>query len=223
MRRGTTGATNVSANSDPTSLSRRRFLLGSGVAAGALATVACSRKGDGAAAGQTTTTSEGPASSGDLQVATLAAGLEVLAVTMYKQVIDAAAGGKLGPVPRFGTTFLQTVIGHHYEYLSAWNKVLKDGGRRAIAVPNSTLKPVLDAGLAKARTFVDIAKLALLFEEIAAATYLSAVTRLQGKAARRRAASIQAVNAKHAAILHYVLGDYPVPDTFAREEKALKA
>ena len=34
------------------------------------------------------------------------------------------------------------------------------------------------------------------------------------------AGSIQIIDAQHVAILNYVLGDYPVPDVFAKVDKA---
>ena len=43
---------------------------------------------------------------------------------------------------------------------------------------------------------------------------------LTGKDAIQLAGSIQVIDAQHAAILHYVLGDYPVPDVFAKTDLA---
>ena len=67
------------------------------------------------------------------------------------------------------------------------------------------------------------ATLALMLEEIAAATYLSAQSVLTNKDAIMLAGSIQIIDAQHAAILHYVLGEYPVPDVFAKVDKAAAA
>ena len=207
-------------------LSRRRFLVGTGVAAGAvLVTAACGSDSDESSGGQPTTSSQGgqKGASGDAAVASLAAGLEVLAVSTYKAALDAATAGKLGAVPPAGATFVQTAMAHHQAHLDAWNKVLKSAGQPEVTQPNATLKPTVDAEFAKAKTFADAAKLALTLEETAAATYLSAIPQLKDKAAISQAASIQAIDAKHASILLFVLGTYPVPDTFAKEEKAVKA
>ncbi|MDP8975217.1 MAG: ferritin-like domain-containing protein [Actinomycetota bacterium] len=207
-------------------LSRRRFLVGTGVAAGAvLATAACGSDSDESSGGETTTSSKSgqQGSSGDAAVASLAAGLEVLAVSTYKAALDAASAGKLGAVPPAGATFVQTAMAHHQEHLEAWNKVLKSAGQPEVTQPNAKLKPTVDAEFAKAKTFADAAKLALTLEETAAATYLSAIPQLKDKAAITQAASIQAIDAKHVAILLYVLGMYPVPDTFAKTEKAATA
>lgn len=206
--------------------SRRRFLVGTGVAAGAaLVTAACGSDSDKSNGGQGSTSTQGgqQGASGDAAVASLAAGLEVLAVSTYKAALEAATAGKLGTVPPAGAAFVQTAMAHHQEHLNAWNKVLKSAGQPEITQPNATLKPTVDAEFAKAKTFGDAAKLALTLEETAAATYLSAIPKLKDKAAIKQAASIQAIDAKHAAILLYVLGMYPVPDNFAKEEKALKA
>ncbi len=205
---------------------RRRFLVGTGVAASAvLVTAACGSDDDTSSSGESTTSTQGgqQGASGDAAVAALAAGLEVLAVSTYKAALDAATAGKLGAVPPAGATFVQTAMAHHQQHLAAWNKVLKSAGQPEVTQPNATLKPTVDAEFAKAKTFGDAAKLALTLEETAAATYLSAIPQLKDKTAIAQAASIQAIDAKHAAILLFVLGMYPVPDTFAKETKAVKA
>lgn len=204
---------------------RRRFLVGTGVAASAVLVTAACGSDDDTSSGESTTSTQGgqQGASGDAAVAALAAGLEVLAVSTYKAALDAATAGKLGAVPPAGATFVQTAMAHHQEHLDAWNKVLKSAGQPEVTQPNATLKPTVDAEFAKAKTFGDAAKLALTLEETAAATYLSAIPQLKDKTAITQAASIQAIDAKHAAILLFVLGMYPVPDTFAKETKAVKA
>lgn len=211
-----------------TALSRRNFLIGSGLAASlAVVTAACGSDDNGGtgAAGTDTTTGEGSdekKATGDLDTAEFAAGLEVLAVGTYKAALDAATAGKLGAVPPAVAEFVKTAMGHHEEHLAAWNKVLEGAGRSEVTAPNAQLKPVVDTEFARAKTVVDAAKLARTLEETAAATYLSAIPNLESKDAVKLAASIQAIDAKHVAILNYVLGDYPVPDVFAKTEKAAK-
>lgn len=209
--------------------SRRKFLVGSGLAAGlAVVTAACGNNDDDVATGDTGTTAGGSdttaaaGAEGDLGVAAFAAGLEVLAVGTYKAALDAAVGGKLGAVPAAGAEFVKTAMAHHEEHLAAWNKVLKGAGKPEVTAPNAQLKPVVDAEFGKAKGFGDAAKLALMLEEIAAATYQSAIPNLKGKDAVKLAASIQCTDAKHAAILRFVLGEYPVPDVFAKTDKAAK-
>lgn len=204
------------------SFSRRRFLVGSGLAAGvAVVAAACGSDDDDTAAGSDATAGEGGAD-GDLAVAEFAAGLEVLAVGTYKAALDAATANKLGAVPPAVAEFVQTAMAHHEEHLAAWNDVITGAGRTAVSAPNAQLKPVVDAELGKAKTVADAAKLARTLEETAAATYLSAIPDLTSKDAVKLAASIQATDAKHVAILNYVLGEYPVPDVFAKTDKAAK-
>lgn len=207
--------------------SRRKFLVGGTVAAGlAVVTAACGGDDETPLAGSDTTAAGGNADggdeSGDLAVASFAAGLEVLAVGTYKAALDAAVAGKLGPVPDAGAEFVKTAMGHHEEHLAAWNKVLKGAGKPEVTEPDAKLKPFVDSEFGKVKGFGDAAKLARTLEETAAATYLGAIPSLKSKDAIKLAASIQAIDAKHVAILNFVLGEYPVPDVFAKTDKAAK-
>lgn len=206
------------------SFNRRRFLIGSGLAAGlAVVTAACGSDDDEAATTDTTGASDAEGGAdGDLAVAEFAAGLEVLAVGTYKAALDAATANKLGAVPPAVAEFVKTAMSHHEEHLAAWNKVITGAGRSAVSTPNAQLKPVVDAEFGKAKTVADAAKLARTLEETAAATYLSAIPSLKSDDAVKLAASIQAIDAKHVAILNFVLGEYPVPDVFAKTDKAAK-
>ena len=204
-------------------LSRRRFLAGSGLAAGlAAVTTACRQEQAGRESTTATTTAGRPISLADLAMATLRSGLEVLAINTYKALLEAADAGDLGYFPEAGRTFVRTAVDQHQAHLAVWNKVLKDAGRVEITLPNARLHPIYRARLDRARSFLDAARLALTLEEMAAATYLAAISTLEERSAVKRAASIQAVDAKHVAILRLLLGDDPVPDTFAKEDGALK-
>jgi hypothetical protein len=159
----------------------------------------------------------------NLKVANLAAGLEVLAVGTYKAALDAATAGKLGTVPPAVGQFVTTAMAQHQAHLDAWNKVITGAGSAAVTAPNATLKPTVDAAFAKVTDVAGAAKLALMLEQIASATYLSAQNVLSDAAAIQLAGSIQIIDAQHAAILHYVLGEYPVPDVFAKVDMAAAA
>ena len=206
--------------------SRRKFLIGGSVAAGLVAvTAACGSDDKKTATSDTTAGGTGTTAAGaegDLGVAAFAAGLEVLAVGTYKAALDAAVAGKLGDVPPAGAEFVKTALAQHEEHLAAWNKVLKGAGKPEVTEPNAQLKPVVDAEFGKAKGFGDAAKLARTLEETAAATYLSAIPGLMSKDAIKLAASIQSTDAKHVAILNFVLGEYPVPDVFAKTDKAAR-
>lgn len=159
----------------------------------------------------------------DLKVAKLAASLEVLAVGTYKAALDAATAGKLGTVPAAVGEFVTKAMSQHQAHLDAWNKVLTGAGETAVTEPNATLKPTVDAAFGKVTDVTGAAMLALQLEEIAAATYNNAQSVLTDKDAIKLAGSIQIIDAQHAAILHFVLGDYPVPDVFAKVDKAAAA
>lgn len=233
--------------------SRRRLLAGAGVIGAALVAAACgsdaktststpaaassSTPAAGTTGATTATTTAGttamttvettaaPADGAatDGKIATLAAGLEVLAVGTYKAALDAATAGKLGAVPPAVATFVTTAMGHHQMHLDAWNKVLKAAGAPEVTAPNAKLKPVVDEAFGKVTDVVGAAKLALLLEQIAAATYQSAIPVISNKDAVKLAGSIQIIDFQHAAVLNFVLGNYPVPDTFGKLDQAVAA
>jgi hypothetical protein len=167
-----------------------------------------------------TTTLDTTGGSVDVKVANLAAGLEVLAVGTYKAALDAATAGKLGAVPPAVAEFVTTAMKQHQMQLDAWNKVITGAGGTAVTAPNATLKPTVDGEFAKVTDITGAAKLALQLEEIAAATYNHAQSVLTDKDAIKLAGSIQIIDAQHAAILHFVLGEYPVQDVFAKVDLA---
>lgn len=156
----------------------------------------------------------------DLKVAALAAGLEVLAVGTYQAALDAAGAGALGEVPPAVAEFVTVAMAQHQEHLDAWNTVLANAGEPEVTEPDATLKPVVDEEFAKVTDVAGAASLALMLEQIAAATYLNAQNVLTDKDAIMLAGSIQIIDAQHASILLYVLGEYPVPDTFAKVDMA---
>ena len=147
----------------------------------------------------------------------------MLAVGTYKAALDAATAGKLGAVPPAVATFVTTAMGHHQMHLDAWNKVLKAAGAPEVTAPNAKLKPVVDEAFGKVTDVVGAARLALLLEQIAAATYQSAIPVISNKDAVKLAGSIQIIDFQHAAVLNFVLGNYPVPDTFGKLDQAVAA
>jgi hypothetical protein len=212
--------------------SRRGFLGGAGAVGAALVLAACGDDNGTASSttanpGETPSTSAAPATTAspadDAKIAALAAGLEVLAVNTYKGALDAATAGKLGAVPPAVATFASTAMSQHKAHLDAWNAVITKAGGKAVDQPNATLKPTVDAAFAKVTDVTGVALLALMLEDIAAATYLSAIPVIADKEAIKLAGSIQIIDMQHSAILHYVLGDYPVPDVFAKTDKAAKS
>jgi hypothetical protein len=209
--------------------SRRGFLMGAGVALGGLALAACgsSSKSSTGAGGSTTTPTSGTSTtvggklSGDLAVVALAASLENLAVQTYAAGISAATAGKLGAVPPAVVTFAQTAKSHHTQHAQAWNAVLAGAGKPMVTGVDKTVKDaVVDPAFAKVTDVGGLATLALTLENAAAATYLEAISVVTAPAGIKTAATIEPVELQHAAILNFVLGKYPVPDTFTKMEGA---
>ena len=208
--------------------SRRGFLMGAGVALGGLALAACgsSSKSSTGASGSTTTPTSGGASTGgkltgDLAVVALAASLENLAVQTYGAGISAATAGKLGTVPPAVVTFAQTVMKQHSDHAAAWNAVLSGAGKSPVSGIDKTVNDaVVTPAFAKVKDAGGLAKLALTLEEAAAATYLEAISVVQAPAGIKTAATIEPVELQHAAILNFVLGNYPVPDSFTKMDGA---
>jgi hypothetical protein len=171
-----------------------------------------------------TARSPSPTSSGgsvDLKVAALTGGLEVLAVGTYKAALDAAGKGALGAAPRprrvrhggHGATPEAARRLEHGAHRSG-----SDGGDGTERHPRATV----DAAFAKVTDVAGAAQLALVLEQTAAATYLSAQNVLTDKS--HRAGRFDPDHRRqHAAILLYVLGEYPVPGVFAKTEMAVAA
>lgn len=219
-------------------LSRRKLLAAAGVVGAGLVATACGKSSEmrvsspqPATPAKAATPTRAPAipqrqvlrapTADDVKIAQLAAGLEVLAVGTYQAALEAATTNKLGAVPPAVAEFVTVAGKHHQAHLDAWNKVLTDNGAAAVTEPNATLKPTVDATFAGVKDVAGAAMLALMLEQIAASTYLSAQSVLTDKAAIQLAGSIQVIDAQHVSILLYVLGQYPVPDVFARVDQAV--
>ena len=209
--------------------SRRRFLLGTGAVAAGFALAACSSgsstKSVSGATGSASAAGGGSASAssmytGDLQVVALATALENQAVGAYGAALAAARAGRLGTVPPAVATFATTAMSQHADHAKAWNAVLTGAGKPAITnVPLSSQPATLQA-LGAVTDVGGVAKLALILENQAAQTYLFATYNVTSPAGIATAASIAPVEAMHAAILNFVLGQYPVPDDFLPVDKA---
>jgi hypothetical protein len=213
--------------------SRRLFLSGSAIVLGGAALAACSSTlGTGTSAGSSTPTSSPVTTAGgqtgttagpsdDLKIAALATSLENLAVATYQSGIDAATANKLGPVPPAVVTFAQTAQQQHKDHANAWNAALAQAGQPKVTGVDMTVKTgVVDPAFAKVTDVAGLAMLALQLENVAAATYLSVIPVLTDKNGIMLTSTIQPVEMQHAAILNFVLGQYPVPDSFAKSDGA---
>lgn len=205
---------------------RRSFLLAAGSAAAAISLSACSDNSDNdtpddAEPGRQGGGEELPEA--DLDALAFAAGLEVLAVQTYRAARDAFNAGALGQVPAVGVEFVDTAVAHHDQCLDLINGLLQQGSQDPVAEPNEVVKSTLiDPALAAAKSFVEIATVARTLETATAATYLRAIqSQLQSPEAIRTAAGIQSTGQKRVAVLNFLLGTYPVPDTFQKTDTAI--
>lgn len=203
---------------------RRGFLLGVGGIGAGLALAACSSSGSspqsGGVMGSPAASESAGQYTGDLKVVALATALENQAVGAYSAALTAAKAGKLGTVPPAFGTFAQTAMSQHADHAKAWNGVLTAANVPAITdVPLSNQAQV-QSSLNSATTVGAVANLALGLEEQAAQTYLFAEGNVTNAGGIATAASIAPVESMHAAVLLFVLGEYPVPDAFLGTSKA---
>lgn len=211
--------------SDRKDTGRRTFLLGVGGAALIGGVAACSSGGSSSTnasvaapqpsrpmtSGGSKVSGDSSKYTGDLRVVALAAALENLAVAAYGGALKMAGQHKLGQVPPAIATFATTAMAQHKDHAAGWNSVLTKNKLPAIKGTPLTIAKGEVAKLGRAKNVTDVAKLALSLENAAAATYQFAVGAVQDPAGIMQAATIQPVEAMHAAILNFVLGQYPVP------------
>lgn len=202
-----------------TGTSRRRFLIGAGAAVGGVLLAACSSSKVAKSVTSTTTGSGGGSKNpytGDVAIAALAASLENLAVQTYGAGIKAAQAGQLGSVPPAIVTFATVAQSQHMAHAGAWNSILTSAGKPMVTGVDKTVQTaVVTPGFAQVKNATDLAKFALELEDAAAATYLGGIMALASDSNIKIAASIQPVEMQHSAILNFVIGNYPVPASFA--------
>lgn len=203
----------------PRTPARRQFFGVVGAAGAAALLAACGDDDDTDTTGGDTTTSSG-GGGGDVAIAEFAASLEVLAVNTYGAGLDAATAGDLGEVPPAVAEFATTAKENHQAHLDAWNGVITGNGGEEVTTPPADLEETVNSQFAEVTDVPGLAKLALMLEQIAADTYLSVLPVLEGDDAVKLAASIQATDRQHQAILHFALGEYPVPLVFQTTENA---
>jgi hypothetical protein len=198
---------------------RRSFLIGGGVAVGGLALAACSSdKGTSGSSGA----SASPSTKGGKDNAALAtnASLENLAVFAYTTALSDAPKGKFGAVPAAVATFATVAMKQHGEHAQAFNSALTNAGGKAFTGPDPALKDAVLKAYGSIKDLPGLLKLALMLEDTAAATYTKQMGTLTSADGLAAVATIAPVERQHAAILHFVLGEYPVPDTFVKLDMA---
>ncbi len=205
----------------PTPLTRRRALFAGGAGALGLLAAACGGENDPFVLQDepdpslTDTTEGGGGGGGDLEVAKTAASLEVLAVNTYGAALEAPLD-----YPPAVAEFATTAKAHHEAHRDAWNQVLTGAGEAEVTEPPAQLEATVNEQFAQVTDVAGVAALALMLEQTAADTYFAVIPQLTNEDAIKLAASIQPIDMQHAAILHYVMGDYPVPNTFATTDMA---
>jgi hypothetical protein len=207
---------------------RRGFFLG---AAGAVALGAAAACSGGSPSGTPSSSTPAPPTTppappetytGDLKVVALATALENLAVSAYSGALQKAGAGQLGTVPPAVATFIQTAMKQHSDHAQAWNAVLAKAGKPTINdAPLSITQDQVNM-LNAATSVPDVAKLALNLENVAAQTYTFATANVTDAGGIMTAATIQPVETMHAAILNFILGQYPIPDSFIGIGNSLK-
>ncbi|MGB9376567.1 MAG: ferritin-like domain-containing protein [Mycobacteriales bacterium] len=199
--------------------SRRTFLMGSGVALGGLALAACSNTKSSGSAGAASPSATATAGKDNAALATNAS-LENLAVFAYDSALKAAPSGKFGKVPAAVAGFATNAMKQHAEHAQAFNAALTNAGGKAFTAPNPALAATVTAEFGKLKDVAGLAKLALLLENTAGQTYTKQMGTLSSPEALAAVATIAPVEQQHAAILSFVLGMYPVPETFVKLDLA---
>ncbi len=197
---------------------RRTFLRGGLVTAGAVGGGALLAACGGSTASSATASASG--ATGDLKVAQLAASLEILAVSTYATALTAAGSGTFGAVPPAFAAFATTAKMQHQDHANGWNSALMSAGLPAQSSPDPKYDAIVKQALPTLKTIPDVAKLALTLETVAVETYTAGASLLTVAANRAVALTIAPVEAQHVAILNFVLGTYPVPASFIKTDQA---
>ena len=228
------------------SANRRSFLIGSGATVGGVFLAACSNgsdnpkpaassAGSSAAAAAPSSSADAPSSSAEApssaaespSASTAAAGkdvaalstnasLENLAVFAYMSALAEAPKGKFGKVPPAVAEFAKHAMMQHKDHAAAFNAALKNAGAKEFSDPTPTLAPTVIKLFGEVKDVPGLANLALTLENTAAATYVQQMGTLTNEEALKAVATIAPVERQHAAILNFVLGNYPVPDVFVK-------
>lgn len=156
----------------------------------------------------------------DLTLATTARDMEALAVATYDTAVQAMVEGRLGEVPPALSELVTTIRTHHIAQRQAWVELVADAEP---APPSPILDPMERRFAQQAAGLADspgLARLARDVEVVIADTYFLVIPSLTAEAVLSLASSIQPVDSQHAAIARFLLGEYPVPETFSTGAQA---
>jgi len=183
-------------------LGRRALLAGAGGTGFVLALAAC----DGHP--------RRPVYGGDFATMALAAALENQLVAFYRAVLTAARARRLGPRVQAFTDLAQTCLSQHVDHASTWNSILRSAGKPPVSGVPLASHSLVRSSLGAATKVDRAAALAAAMESQAEQTYVVAAGSLASAAGIDAAASIAPVEAMHAAIFRFMLGEDPAPVSF---------
>lgn len=203
-------------------LSRRRFLAGS-AALGASAAACSAEKGIVAPVPSSTTPTSVPSPptpEDDARTASLAAGLEILAIRSYLGAIQIVNAGQLPPPPSALAMLVNVAVAQHQQHVEAWNNFLRQQGRPEVTEPDPQVSRSIHT-LVQGTHSTGLALMALTVEELVAANYVSAIPNLAAIDAIALAGSVHVVETGHAAVLRFLLDRSPPPGAFAGDALSL--
>jgi hypothetical protein len=205
---------------EQTGVDRRGFLLLAGGATGAAALLgACGGSSSARPPDVKPVITSPNHLEGDLSVAALLASMENLLVSVYQEGIDKK--DKFGTFPPGVMAVVTAAQQQHKDHAVAWNGILTGAGKPGVTgVDLSVKSAAVDAPLARARDYSSLLSLCHDLGTVTASTYQAAIGALQNVAALKVAASIHTVEHEHVAVLNFLLGRNPPPDSFSHVDGA---
>jgi hypothetical protein len=203
-----------------TGVGRRAFLAGGATAAAGLFAACADPAARSTAVGPPATTDRLKPRT-DSDIATLAAGLEILLAGAYRSLRDRIDGGAFGRVPSAMDEYVRVTMTHHEEHGRLWQDALGKAGRPAVTRPNPQLAPAVALQIDTVASMDEVARLALGLEDVAADTYLRSLAEATSVETARAAARIGIVEQEHQAFLVLATGNYPAPESLMRPDKAV--
>ena len=159
----------------------------------------------------------------DLDAIEHIAQLEVVARNAYREGAAASDAGRFGAMPAAGVEFLKSAAAQHGDALEALNGLLRRNGRAAVAEAHPEFESVIvGPSLAEVKAWPEMASLARNVEVALAATALEAVhSTLQSPDGIQLVGGLQATSQKRVAVLNFMMGEFPSPDTFQKTDAAV--
>lgn len=159
----------------------------------------------------------------DLDAIELMAQLEVVARDAYREGAAASDAGRFGAMPAAGVEFLKSAAEQHADALEALNALLRRNARATVAEAHPEFEKVnVGPPLAEVKVWPQMASLARNVEVALAATALETVhSTLQSPDALRLIGGLQATSQKRVAVLNFLMGEFPSPDTFQKTDAAV--